>query len=73
MVELFFDLPLITVLFTDAFLGSPWKTVLLNVITFMVGTFDRYCAASGYELSKARDEAVTTQDDVSHKKQSATA
>ena len=35
MVELFFDLPLITILFTDASLGSPWKTVLLTVITFM--------------------------------------
>jgi len=35
MVELFLDLPLITILFTDASLGSPWKTVLLTVITFV--------------------------------------
>jgi len=35
MVELFFDLPLITILFTDASPGSPAKTVLLTVITFM--------------------------------------
>jgi hypothetical protein len=34
-VEVFFDLPLITILFTDASLGIPWKTVLLTVITFM--------------------------------------
>ena len=35
MVEVFFDLPLITVLFTGASLSGPWKTVLLTVITFM--------------------------------------
>lgn len=35
MVEIFFDLPLITVLFTGVSLGNPWKTVLLTVITFM--------------------------------------
>ncbi len=35
MVELFFDLPLITILFTDTSPGSPAKTVLLTVITFM--------------------------------------
>jgi len=35
MVEVFFDLPLITILFTGVSLGNPWKTVLLTVITFM--------------------------------------
>ena len=36
MVEIFFDLPLITILFTAVSLGNPWKTVLLTVITFML-------------------------------------
>jgi hypothetical protein len=38
-----------------------------------VWTFDRYYAESGYELSKAGDDAVTSQDDVLHKGRSATA
>jgi hypothetical protein len=73
MVEIFFDFPLTAILFTGASLGNPWKTVLLTVITFMFEDSIGIARESGYELSKAGDDAVTSQDDVLHKGRPATA